>query len=183
MSVIQEDRRGEFSGRGGRGSGRVHLRRSYPAVRSSVSAARRALAELAAASGAGDRQLDAIRLAASEALTNVVLYAYPGGAGQIHVTAGVAADELWILIADDGRGIKASPESDGLGLGLALISRLADGFSIVERSGGGTELQLRFVLVAGGSGRQPDRPDRDGQSRGSLCPAARPASPRLRTTT
>jgi two-component sensor histidine kinase len=33
-----------------------------------------------------------------------------------------------------------------LGFGLALISKMCDGFSIVERSSGGTEVRLRFDL-------------------------------------
>jgi anti-sigma regulatory factor (Ser/Thr protein kinase) len=141
-----------------------------------VPTVRRALAEMAAAAGAPDWQLDGIRLAASEALTNVVLHAYPARAGEIHVTAGVAGNEFWVLIADDGRGIKAGPQSDGLGLGLALITQLTDDFAIAERSSGGTELQLRFVLARG---RAPG----ESQPRGSLLSATRPASPRFCTTT
>jgi serine/threonine-protein kinase RsbW len=158
------------------GQGGSYLRASYAAVRGSVPTVRRALAEMAASAGAPDWQLDGIRLAASEALANVVLHAYPTRAGEIHVTAGVAGNEFWVLIADDGRGIKAGPESDGLGLGLALIAQLTDDFAIVERSSGGTELQLRFVLAAG---RSPG----DDQPRGSVRSASRPASPRFCTTT
>ncbi len=125
---------------------RTALREVYPAVPESVPAARYAIAELAIEAGASDEQLQAIKLAASEALTNVVQYAYPAWAGHIHVTGRLAAGELWILIADNGCGIHAGAESNGLGLGLALIAQMTDGFSVVERSSGGTELQLRFVL-------------------------------------
>lgn len=111
-----------------------------------VPAARRAIAEFAAAAGASADKLEAIRLTTSEALTNAVLYAYPAWAGHIHLTVRVAGGELWVLIADNGCGVHAGPDSDRLGLGLALISQLTDGFSIVERSCGGTELRLRYVL-------------------------------------
>ena len=53
-----------------------------------------------------------------------------------------------MLIGDDGRGIYAGPESRGLGLGLALMSEVCDDFSVVERPGDGTELQLRFKIRA-----------------------------------
>jgi two-component sensor histidine kinase len=58
-------------------------------------------------------------------------------------------------VADSGCGIHAGRESDGLGLGLALISQLTDGFSVLERSSGGTELRLRFVIEEprGGTGK------------------------------
>ncbi len=82
-----------------------------PASRRSVPAGRRAIVEFAAAAGATEELLAAVRLAVSEALTNVVLYAYPERDGQIHLTAGIAGGELWVLIADDGsaftRGVTA----------------------------------------------------------------------------
>lgn len=127
-------------------STRAYVRESYPAIPSSVSAARQAIADCAAEAGASEEQLEAIRLASSEALTNVVRYAYRARPGHIHVTARVAGGELWVLVADNGCGIHAGQDSDGLGLGLALISQSTDGFSVMERSTGGTELRLRFRL-------------------------------------
>jgi anti-sigma regulatory factor (Ser/Thr protein kinase) len=114
-----------------------------------VPVARRAVTECAVAAGASEEQTQAIQLAVSEALTNVVLYAYPWRTGEIHVTARVADRELWVLIADTGCGLHAGRDTDGLGLGLALISEMTDGFSVVGRSSGGTELRLRFALNAG----------------------------------
>jgi anti-sigma regulatory factor (Ser/Thr protein kinase) len=111
-----------------------------------VPAARQAISEVAAAAGASEAQLEAIRLTASEALTNVVLHAYPAWTGHVHLTVKVAGGELWVLIADSGCGVHAGQDSNRLGLGFALISQLTDGFSIVERSSGGTELRLRYVL-------------------------------------
>lgn len=136
-------------------STRPYVRESYAAVPTSVPAARRAIAECAAAAGATEEQLEAICLASSEALTNVVRYAYRARIGHVHVTARVAGGELWVLIADNGCGIHAGQDSDGLGLGLALISHATDGFSVMERSTGGTELRLRFRLDA------PASPDED----------------------
>ena len=51
-----------------------------------------------------------------------------------------------MLIADSGCGLHAGRESDGLGLGLALIAEMSDGFAVVERSSGGTELRMCFDL-------------------------------------
>lgn len=124
-----------------------YVRDSFPADRSSVPVARSAIAECAAAAGATPEQIDAIRLASSEALTNAVLWAYRALSGHIHVTARAAGGEFWVLISDNGCGLHAGPDSDRLGVGLALISELTDGFSVMERSTGGTELRLRFVLT------------------------------------
>ena len=150
------------------------LRKRYRAVPGSVPEARRAISRFVAAAGAAGEQLDSIRLVTSEALTNAVLYAYPNHDGKIQVCAGVAGGELWILIADDGCGIHAGPESSGLGLGLALVAELTDDFSITERSSGGTELQLRFTLASlAASDAHEHRP---------VASATRPASSRFSTT-
>ena len=50
-----------------------------------------------------DEQLEAIRLSTSEALTNVVLHAYPAQMGHVHLTVRLAGGELWVLIADKGK--------------------------------------------------------------------------------
>jgi anti-sigma regulatory factor (Ser/Thr protein kinase) len=141
---------------------------SYPAVPESVPRARSDLTMLAIRAGAGEGQIDAIRLAASEALTNAVLHAYDGMPGEIHLTAAVTGDELWLLIADDGHGLDARTSSPGLGMGLALIACSADYFAVVKRTGGGTEIQMRFE-IGGGNG------SRRGHSRGSALSASAPA--------
>jgi anti-sigma regulatory factor (Ser/Thr protein kinase) len=151
--IATRRRRDPSSGDGGVGS--AHLKRSYPALGSSVGEARTALGAYAREVGARGEQLEAILLAASEALSNAVRFAYPARDGHVHLNAWVAAGELWVLIADNGCGLHAGAESDGLGLGLALISKMCDGLSIVERSCGGTELRLRFDLRTAGSVGRP----------------------------
>jgi anti-sigma regulatory factor (Ser/Thr protein kinase) len=150
---------------------------SYPAIPESISPAREALVGLAAAAGAREEQLEAVRLATSEVLTNAVLHAYRDGPGRIQVTAAAMSEELFILIADDGCGLHAPNESPGLGLGLMLVSRVADDFSIGSRSGGGTELQIRFSLARTRATAGYD------QLRGSVVAASRPAAARFSTTT
>lgn len=147
----------------------------YPATPQSVVDARNWAAEFATDAGASDDTVEAVRLAVSEAVTNVVLHAYaPKPAGtdprgddatpeqittamtnrrarrsgpeNVQVTLAVTGNEMWILVADNGRGHQTAPISPGLGWGLALIADAADDFLITERSGGGTELQMRFSL-------------------------------------
>lgn len=150
---------------------------SYAAVVGSVPSARAALADFAAESGASATEVEAVRWAASEALTNVVLHAYRDGPGEIHVTAAVTAGQLWVLIADDGCGLDASHDSPGLGLGLRLIAQIADDLVIARRASGGAELRMGFKLAAAAA------TDASGaQDRGSLACARRPASSRFSTT-
>lgn len=153
-----------------------NLIQSYPAIATSVPVARRELTEYARTAGASADQVEAIRLAASEALTNVVVHAYRGYAGRIYVHADLAADELWICIGDDGCGLQSDYESPGLGVGLALIAQASDGLTIVNRGSGGTEVRMRFRLDAAGV-------NHPGQSDESRRSAVRPASARFSTTT
>lgn len=124
-----------------------NLTETYAATATSVAKARSVLADFAAAAGATPSQVDAVRLAASEAVTNSVLHAYRGEPGAIYVTAAAVADELRILIADDGCGLEPRPDRPGLGLGLGIISQLSDHFAIVSRACGGTEVRICFHLV------------------------------------
>jgi anti-sigma regulatory factor (Ser/Thr protein kinase) len=139
------------------------LTETYEATPDSVGEARARLARFAADAGAAASQVDAVRLAASEAMTNCVLHAYGDEPGVIHLNAGVVSGELWILISDDGRGLAPRADRPGMGLGLGLISHFSDDFAIVSRPSGGTEVRIRFNLAAGGS-RGPDTvPDTEGR--------------------
>jgi anti-sigma regulatory factor (Ser/Thr protein kinase) len=124
-----------------------NLNETYEASPRSVADGRTKLAEFAGKAGATPNQVDAVRLAASEAMTNAVLHAYGGGPGLIYVNAAVASSELWILISDDGCGLRPRADRPGLGLGLGLISEVSDDFAIVSRATGGTEVRIRFNLV------------------------------------
>jgi serine/threonine-protein kinase RsbW len=120
---------------------------TYLAHAESVGLARSEVAAFAAREGATPEQTERIRLAVSEATTNVVRHAYPRRSpGVIHVTATALQDELWVLIADDGCGHQAPPVDPGLGWGLALIAEAASEFVITERADGGTEARMRFSL-------------------------------------
>ncbi len=153
-----------------------NLNRTYPAIPESVPEVRRSVGELAAAAGATPEQVQAVCLAASEAATNVVVHAYGGHPGKLHVTAAAVLDEFWILIGDDGCGIHARADSPGLGLGLMLISQETDDFTILKRASGGTEVRMRFDLVGA-------EPRAENYFRGSDAAASRPASSRFSTTT
>ncbi|HXD67354.1 MAG TPA: ATP-binding protein [Solirubrobacteraceae bacterium] len=144
-----------------------NLNETYEASPRSVAQGRAKLADFAANAGATPTQIDAVRLAASEAMTNSVLHAYRGGPGLIYVNAAVASGELWILISDDGCGLKPRTDRSGLGLGLGLISEVSDDFAIVSRATGGTEVRIRFDLVtASAPAPAPARGERIGSGSG-----------------
>jgi anti-sigma regulatory factor (Ser/Thr protein kinase) len=126
----------------------------FRAVAETVPRARTAITGFALAAGADREQLDAIRLAASEAVTNAVIHAYGSKDGSVRVSASYVPGELWLLVEDDGAGLRAGGRRGGLGVGLVLIAQLADSFEILRRSNGGTQLQMRFKLRVGSAAAQ-----------------------------
>jgi anti-sigma regulatory factor (Ser/Thr protein kinase) len=125
---------------------RESLNEFFPAVAESVPKARAVLTEFARQAGLCGARLDMLRVAVSEAVTNVVVHAYRGRAGSVGVAAAVASGELWVLISDDGCGHQTPPENPGLGFGLVLMADACDDFVIAERAEGGTEARMLFRL-------------------------------------
>ena len=111
-------------------------------------AARRLACAYAAGRGAGVDTLDAVALAVSEAVSNVVMHAYRGRmrAGDVEVELRQPDSYLCCYVRDDGDGIVPRMDSPGLGLGLPLISVSADAVEIRQLDHGGTELVMRFAL-------------------------------------
>lgn len=70
----------------------------------------------------------AIGIIVNELVMNAVKYAYPDGAGPIHVELKVQGDDLLLTISDDGVGlnVKADPHSTGMGQRIvtAMASKL-----------------------------------------------------------
>jgi serine/threonine-protein kinase RsbW len=126
----------------------VIVRRAVP---ESVPDVRHWLIDRAREAGAGPRALGAIGLAAAEAATNAVLHAFSDrvGVGQIAVSTELLdQDRLRVVVADNGSGLRPRPDSPGLGLGLPLISQLADDLEITAPAAGGTEVRMDFALAA-----------------------------------
>jgi anti-sigma regulatory factor (Ser/Thr protein kinase) len=121
---------------------------SWPAVPEAVADLRTHVVDFARQAGAPDEAISSIRLAVSEAATNVVLHAYANRPepGKVHVRVARDDDVLRIVVSDDGGGMLPRQDSPGLGLGLPLIAQLVDGLEVGASAGGGTELCMRFAL-------------------------------------
>src|SRR5579875_227922 len=94
----------------------------------------------------GPELIDDLQTAVSEACNNVVLHAYPDGPGPL--TLRIAADDagLEVVVRDRGHGITqvAAASEDRMGLGLAVISALADVAEFQSESEGGTAVRMMF---------------------------------------
>ncbi len=98
--------------------------------------------------------LSDVNTAVSEACNNVIQHAYADGPGPFSVDFALAPDGLEVQVRDYGRGIRqAAPEHDGLKVGLALMSAVADRAEFIRAADGGTEVRLCFrgAVDAGGT--------------------------------
>jgi len=153
--VAESDRSGldDGSDRGCPGAGNpdAAFRRTYPAVAESVAAIRATVAQFATQAGAAPLSVEPVKLAVSEAATNVVVHAYAGAdqPGLIEVEATHGACELRVSVADTGAGLQPGHARSGLGLGLAIIEQLADHVELLQGGNTGLRVVMRFALPAG----------------------------------
>jgi len=111
-----------------------------------IPAFRHRASEFASANGATPKVVEAVVLAVTEAVTNVVKHAHEPGATDrgIWLTGSVADDLLEISVSDRGRGFRES-DSPGLGVGLSIIADMCAELDI-DQGPDGTELRMRFTL-------------------------------------
>jgi anti-sigma regulatory factor (Ser/Thr protein kinase) len=92
--------------------------------------------------------LDDLKTAVSEACNNVVMHAYGAGVGPMTVDfeARSESDTIEMSVRDNGDGIRGvSASHDRMGVGMAVISALADRSEFVNLPEGGTEVRMSFT--------------------------------------
>ena len=90
----------------------------------------------------------AIGIIVNELVMNAVKYAYPDGAGPIHVELKSQGDDIWLSITDDGVGLNVKADPRSTGMGQRIVSAMAAKLEAsVERdpSHAGTRMLVRFA--------------------------------------
>ena len=113
-----------------------------PAIADSVKVARQAVRRFASDL---EVDVDAIVLAVSEAVSNVVMHAYPADAipGDFELRGRASPSEVTLEIIDGGHGLGHGASTAGAGLGLVIIERLAEVVELAD-SPDGVALTMRF---------------------------------------
>jgi serine/threonine-protein kinase RsbW len=126
---------------------RGSLQHTWSSRPENVAAARRAVLQAARRAGADRLTLDAVRIAVTEAVSNVVVHGYNGSPdGTFTVAVNVKARALVVSVRDEGCGMRPDPQGAGAGLGLPIIARMAESFTVLSPPEGGTEVRMTFPL-------------------------------------
>ena len=103
------------------------------------------------------RELEDIRTAVSEAVTNVVVHAYPGAEGMVRMVFSRSESILVIEVADDGVGIEnverareamytSKPSMERSGLGFTVMEAFMDEVEVHSVPGQGTRVLLKKTI-------------------------------------
>lgn len=110
-----------------------HLATEYAAELRSLPLVRRQVDELLEGRPVARQKRWDIRLAVTEACSNVIRHAYPGGAGAFRVAAELTPATLEITVRDEGRG-----STGGIAprVGMLLVHEASDAVSIEDGNPG-----------------------------------------------
>jgi serine/threonine-protein kinase RsbW len=115
------------------------VRLSLPAHARNIAVVRRALEAIAEELALPRRLIEDMRLAVTEACTNVVRHAYAAreadAAGALRVDLLPHAEGMQVVVEDRGRGLAPSPDVRGPGLGLPLIAALTSELEVSHGAG------------------------------------------------
>ncbi len=105
-------------------------------------------------------QINDIKTAVSEAVTNCVVHAYPDGIGTVYITAKISKDKLTITVKDKGVGIEnvaqamepmytTDSKSERAGLGFAVMQAFMDKVKVSSKPGKGTKVVMTKNIEQG----------------------------------
>ena len=123
-----------------------------PSRPENVGLCRVAVATFAANLGFTLPEIEEIKVAVSEAVSNVVVHAYPGAEGLIGLRCEDGGDGIVISVRDEGVGIadvaqarqaSFSTDPERMGLGFVFMESFSDEFSVESAPGRGTRIEMR----------------------------------------
>ena len=130
-----------------------YFRLTFPSKSVTESFARMAVSAFCMQFDPTIEQINDIKTAVSEAVTNCVVHAYPGCIGTVYITATITRDKLKITIRDKGVGIAdvrqamqpmftTDPAAERAGLGFAVMGAFMDKLKVTSKPGKGTKVVM-----------------------------------------
>lgn len=129
------------------------VKMEFPSRPENVAFARTAVAMFASQLDFTLDDIDEIKVATSEAVSNAVIHGYRDQEGIVTVTASISADGLEVIVSDHGRGIPdveqamepafTTEPDKRMGLGFVFIKEYMDSVEVKSTVGVGTEIIMR----------------------------------------
>lgn len=130
-----------------------HLTLEMPSLAANVGVARVSLAAFASQLDFTLAELEELKVAVSEAVTNCVLHAYPERPGNVRIEAWIEDGEVGVRVQDWGVGIEdveqarqaaytSSDDPDHLGLGFTFMENFMDRVEVWSQPGAGTVVTM-----------------------------------------
>jgi stage II sporulation protein AB (anti-sigma F factor) len=138
-----------------------YLKMELLAIGSNESFARSAVAAFAVELSPTIEQLNDIKTAVSEAVTNCVVHAYPNTTdGTIYLTVNIFQDTISIEVSDKGVGIPnieeaiqpfytTRPEQERSGMGFTIMKTFMDEFEVLSDEQGTTIKMVKYIKKDG----------------------------------
>ena len=99
-------------------------------------------------------EINDVKTAVSEAVTNCVIHGYGNGEGIIYIEAGIEEDELSVWIRDEGKGIEdiriamepiytSDTSGERSGMGFSFMEAFMDQVEVESEPGRGTMVKMK----------------------------------------
>lgn len=136
------------------------VKMSFTAISENESFARGVAVSFAAQASPTITQLADIKCAVSEAVTNAIVHAYPGGVGKVNMTLRRYDNgQIAITIKDSGIGIEnvevarqplytTDTTGERSGMGFAIMESMTDSLTVRSAKGRGTTVTMRIKVGA-----------------------------------
>jgi len=99
-------------------------------------------------------ELNDLKTAVSEAVTNAIIHGYENDpSGEVTIEAAIEGDTVTLSVSDNGRGIEdlelamqplytSKPELERSGMGFTIMENFMDRFEVVSEPGKGTRIAM-----------------------------------------
>lgn len=133
-----------------------YIKIQLPAISQNESVARNTIASFILDLSPTVEELNDVKTAVSEAVTNSVVHAYDDG-GIVYIYAEIEQNTLSITVTDYGKGIKdvekakepfftTKPDEERSGMGFTIMETFMDNLTIESRVGEGTTVTMTKTI-------------------------------------
>lgn len=136
---------------------------TFPATSRNEAFARVVVAAFAAQLDPTLDELNEIKTAVSEAVTNAIIHGYPDREGEVVISCSLHRDSLEVIVKDSGVGIDnleqareplftSRPDLERAGMGFTVMEEFMDSVAIETKPGQGTAVTMTKKISAGEPG-------------------------------